>query len=138
MGIFDNLENHAVTSMLGGSSNPLAASILQMIQNQPGGLSGLVQSFHDKGLGGLVSQWVSTGPNPPMTSDQVHQALGGEKIKELAAAAGISPDTANSAIAQMLPGIIDKLTPNGQVPDHSSMMDMASGLLKSLTQAKAS
>lgn len=138
MGIFDNLENHAVTSMLGGSSNPLAASILQMIQNQPGGLSGLVQSFHDKGLGGLVSQWVSTGPNPPMTSDQVHQALGGEKVKELAAAAGISPDMANSAIAQMLPGIIDKLTPNGQVPDHSSMMDMASGLLKSLTQAKAS
>jgi uncharacterized protein YidB (DUF937 family) len=138
MGLLDNLENQAMTSMLGGSSNPLAASILQMIQNQPGGLSGLVQSFHDKGLGGLVSQWVSTGPNPPMTSDQVHQALGSDKVKELAAAAGISPDMANSAIAQLLPGIIDKLTPNGQVPDHSSMMDMASGLLKSLTQAKAS
>ncbi|HWZ82779.1 MAG TPA: YidB family protein [Terriglobales bacterium] len=138
MGLLDNLENQAATSMLGGSSNPLAAGILQMIQNQPGGLSGLVQSFHDKGLGGLVSQWVSTGPNPPMTSDQVHQALGSDKVKELAAAAGISPDMANSAIAQLLPGIIDKLTPNGQVPDHSSMMDMASGLLKSLTQAKAS
>ena len=138
MGLFDNLENQAVTSMLGGSSNPLAAGILQMIQNQPGGLSGLVQSFHDKGLGGLVSAWISTGPNPPMTGDQVHQALGSEKVKELAAAAGISPDMANSAIAQMLPGIIDKLTPNGQVPEHSSVMDMASGLLKSLTQAKAS
>jgi uncharacterized protein YidB (DUF937 family) len=138
MGLLDNLENQAATSMLGGNSNPLAAGILQMIQNQPGGLSGLVQSFHDKGLGGLVSQWVSTGPNPPMTSDQVHQALGSDKVKELAAAAGISPDMANSAIAQLLPGIIDKLTPNGQVPDHSSMMDMASGLLKSLTQAKAS
>jgi uncharacterized protein YidB (DUF937 family) len=138
MGLLDNLENQAMTSMLGSSSNPLAAGILQMIQNQPGGLSGLVQSFHDKGLGGLVSQWVSTGPNPPMTSDQVHQALGSDKVKELAAAAGISPDTANSAIAQMLPGIIDKLTPNGQVPEHSSVMDMASGLLKSLTQAKAS
>jgi uncharacterized protein YidB (DUF937 family) len=138
MGLLDNLENQAATSMLGGSSNPLAAGILQMIQNQPGGLSGLVQSFHDKGLGGLVSQWVSTGPNPPMTSDQVHQALGSDKVKELATAAGISPDMANSAIAQLLPGIIDKLTPNGQVPDHSSMMDMASGLLKGLSQAKAS
>jgi uncharacterized protein YidB (DUF937 family) len=138
MGLLDNLENQAMTSMLGSNSNPLAAGILQMIQNQPGGLSGLVQSFHDKGLGGLVSQWVSTGPNPPMTSDQVHQALGSDKVKELAAAAGVSPDMANSAIAQLLPGIIDKLTPNGQVPDHSSVMDMASGLLKSLTQAKAS
>ena len=138
MGLLDNLENQAVTSLLGGSSSPLAASILQMIQNQPGGLSGLVQSFHDKGLGGLVSAWVSTGPNPPMTTDQVHQALGSDKVKELAAAAGIAPDMANSAIAQWLPGIIDKLTPNGEVPEHSSVMDMASGLLKSLTQAKAS
>ena len=138
MGLFDNLENQAVTSLLGGSSNPLASSILQMIQNQPGGLSGMVQSFHDKGLGGLMSSWISTGPNPPISGDQIHQALGSDKVKELAAAAGISPDTASSAIAQLLPGIVDKLTPNGQVGDHSSVMDMASSLLQSLTQAKAS
>jgi uncharacterized protein YidB (DUF937 family) len=109
-----------------------------MIQNQPGGLQGLVQSFHDKGLGGLVSSWVSTGQNLPISGDQVHQALGSDKVKELASAAGISPDIANSAIAQLLPTLVDKLTPNGQVPEHSSVMDMASGLLKSLTQAKAS
>jgi uncharacterized protein YidB (DUF937 family) len=138
MGLFDNLENQAVTSMLGGSSNPLAAGILHMIQNQPGGLSGLVQSFHDKGLGGLMSSWVSTGPNPPMSTDQVHQTLGSDKVKELATAAGISPEIASSVIAQMLPGIIDKLTPNGQVPEHSSVVEMASGLLKSLTTARAS
>ena len=138
MGLLDNLENQAVTSLLGGSSNPLAASILQMIQNQPGGLSGMVQSFQDKGLGGLMSSWISTGPNPPMSADQVHQALGSDKVKELAAAAGISPDVASSAIAQLLPGIVDKLTPNGQVPEHSNVMDMASSLLKSLTEAKAS
>jgi uncharacterized protein YidB (DUF937 family) len=138
MGLLDNLENQAVSSMLGGSSNPLAASILQMIQNQPGGLQGLVQSFHDKGLGGLMSSWVSTGPNPPASAEQIHQALGSEKVKELAASAGISPDIASSAIAQLLPGIVDKLTPNGQVPEHSSVMDMASSMLQSLTQAKAS
>jgi uncharacterized protein YidB (DUF937 family) len=138
MGLFDNLENQAVTSMLGGSSNPLAAGILHMIQNQPGGLSGLVQSFHDKGLGGLMSSWVSTGPNPPMSTDQVHQTLGSDKVKELATAAGLSPELASSVIAQMLPGIIDKLTPNGQVPEHSSVAEMASGLLKSLTTARAS
>ena len=138
MGLFDNLENQAMTSILGGRSNPLAASLLQMIQNQPGGLPGMVQSFHDKGLGGLMSAWVSTGPNPPMTNDQVHQALGSDKVKELAAAAGISPDVASSAIAQLLPGIVDKLTPNGQVPEHTAVMDIASSLLKSFTQPKAS
>jgi uncharacterized protein YidB (DUF937 family) len=61
-----------------------------------------------------------------------------DKVKELAASAGISPDVASSAIAQMLPGIVDKLTPNGQVPEHGSVMDMTSSLLQSLTQAKAS
>ena len=61
MGLLDNLENQALGSVLGGSSNPLASGLLQMIQNQPGGLQGLVQTFHDKGMGGLVSSWVSTG-----------------------------------------------------------------------------
>ena len=133
MGLLDSLENQAATSLLGGSNNQLAAGILQLIQNQPGGLAGLVQSFHDKGLGGLVSAWVSTGPNPPMSTDQVHQALGSDKVKELAESAGVPPDMASSAIAQLLPGIVDKLTPNGQVPEHSSVMDMASNLLKGLT-----
>jgi len=51
MGLLDNLENEAVGKVLGGSSNPLAAGLLQTIQNQPGGLQGMVQSFHDKGMG---------------------------------------------------------------------------------------
>lgn len=67
MGLLDEMENKAVTSMLGNSSNPLATSLLQMINNQPGGLSGLMQSFHDKGLGGIMASWVGTGQNLPIT-----------------------------------------------------------------------
>lgn len=135
MGLLDNLENQAVSKLLGGSSDSLANGLLQMIQNQPGGLQGLVQSFHDKGLGGLVSAWVSTGPNPPASAEQIHQVLGGDQVKALAAKAGISPDVAGSAIAQLLPGIVDKLTPNGQVPAHNNVMDMVGGLLKNLEKA---
>ncbi|HUM07116.1 MAG TPA: YidB family protein [Terriglobales bacterium] len=138
MGFLDNLESQAVTSLLGNSSNPLATNILQMIQNQPGGLQGLVQSFHDKGLGGVVSSWVSTGQNLPISADQIHQVLGSDTVKQLAASAGISPDLAGSSVAQLLPTIVDKLTPNGEVGDHSSVMDMVGGLLQSFTQAKAS
>ena len=129
MGLLDGLESQALGS-LGGNAGPLASEVLQMIQNQPGGLQGLVQSFHDKGLGGLVSSWISNGPNPPITSDQVHQVLGSDQVKALAARAGISSDAAGAAIAQILPGLVDKLTPNGSVPDHSSVMDMASSILK--------
>ena len=138
MGLLDNLESQAIGSLLGNNSSPIVNGLLQMIQNQPGGLQGLVQSFHDKGLGGLVSAWVSTGPNPPASADQIHQVLGSDKIKELAAAAGISPDQAGSSIAQLLPSLIDKLTPDGQVPEHNSVMDMVGGLIGNFMQSKAS
>ena len=132
MGLLDNLENQALGKVLGGGSNPLAAGLLQMIQNQPGGLQGLVQCFHDKGLGGVASSWVGTGSNAPVTSDQIHQVLGSDTVRALAAKAGISPDVAGSAIAQLLPGIVDKLTPNGEVPAHNSVMDMVGGVLQNL------
>jgi uncharacterized protein YidB (DUF937 family) len=138
MGLLDDLENQAMAKMLGSSGNPLATTLLQMIQNQPGGLQGLLQSFHDKGLGSLVSSWVGTGQNLPISSEQVQQVLGGGTVQDLAAKAGISPDLAGSAISQLLPGLVDKLTPNGQVGDHSSVMDIAAGLLKSFQVAKAS
>ena len=138
MGLLDNLENQAVTGMLGGSSNPLASSLMQMIQNQPGGLQGLVQSFHDKGLGGVVSSWVSTGQNLPISADQIHQVLGSDTVKQLAAKAGISPDAAGSSIAALLPTIIDHLTPNGQMPAQGNLMEMAAGVLKNLAGQKAS
>jgi uncharacterized protein YidB (DUF937 family) len=137
MGLLDNLENQALGKALGGSSNPLASGLLQMIQNQPGGLQGLVQSFHDKGMGGLVSSWISAGPNPPISADQVHQVLGSDQVKALAAKAGISPDIAGAAIAQILPGLVDKLTPSGSVPDHSNVLEMAFSMLKNL-ETKAS
>ena len=132
MGLLDNLENQALGNVLAGGSNSLASGLLQMIQNQPGGLPGLVQSFHDKGMGGLVSLWISSGPNPPISCDQVHQVLGTDQVKALAVKAGISPDVAGAAIAQILPGLVDKLTPNGAVPDHSNILDMASSMLKNL------
>jgi uncharacterized protein YidB (DUF937 family) len=135
MGLLDNLESQAVSGLLGGSSSPLASGLLQMIQNQPGGLQGLVQNFHDQGMGGLVSSWISTGQNQPISADHVHQALGSDQVNALAAKAGISPDAAGPAIAMLLPTIVDKLTPNGQVPANNNVMDMVGGLLKNLGQA---
>jgi len=135
MGILDNLENEAVTKALGSCSNPMASGLLQMIQNQPGGLQGLVQSFHDKGLGAVATSWVGSGPNSPISADQIHQVLGSDQVKALAAKCGISPDIASGAIAQILPGIIDKLTPNGQVPAHNNVMEMVGGLLQNLQKA---
>jgi uncharacterized protein YidB (DUF937 family) len=132
MSIFDDLENKAVNSMLGGSSNPLATGLLQMINNQPGGLSGLLQSFHDKGLGSLASSWVGTGQNLPITADQIQHVLGSDPVKQMAARAGISPDAAGAALSQLLPTLVDKLTPNGEMPQHSTLLETGMSLLQSL------
>ena len=132
MGLFDDLENKAANSMLGGSSNPLATGLLQVINNTPGGLSGLLQSFHDKGLGGVAASWVGTGQNLPISADQIQHVLGSDQVKQLAAKAGISPDAAGAALSQLLPTLVDKLTPNGQMPQHSSLMEMGMSVLQSL------
>jgi uncharacterized protein YidB (DUF937 family) len=135
MGLLDSLENEALGKVLGGNSNPLATGLLQMIQNQPGGLQGLVQNFHNNGLGSVVSSWVGQGANSPVTAEQIHAVLGSDQVRALAARAGISPDEAGNAIAQILPGIVDKLTPNGQVPEHNNVMEMVGGLLQNLEKA---
>ena len=134
MSFLEDMAGKELGSMMSGSSNPLVSSVMQMINNQPGGLSGLVQQFHDKGLGGLVSSWVSTGQNLPISPDQLQHVLGSDQVKELAAKAGISPETASSHLSQLLPMLIDKLTPNGQLPEASnstsSMLETGLEMLK--------
>ncbi len=130
MGLLDELAGSAMSGMLGNSSNPLVHSAMEMIQNQPGGLAGLVQSFEQKGMGGLVQSWVGTGPNPPVSSDQVTSVLGSDALKNLAAKAGIPADQAGSQLAALLPGLIDKLTPNGHVGDAGGLLSAAMNMLR--------
>jgi uncharacterized protein YidB (DUF937 family) len=110
MSFIDDLKN----KVLGG--NPTLGALVQMIGNQPGGFSGLVQAFHEKGLGGVVNSWVGTGANQSITAEQIQSVLGNEHIKEFAAKAGIPPEQASAKIAEYLPQVVDKLTPNGQLP----------------------
>jgi uncharacterized protein YidB (DUF937 family) len=131
MGFLEDMADKGVGGLT-NNPNTLVSSVMQMINNQPGGLAGLVQRFHEKGLGGLVSSWVSTGQNLPVSSDQLQHVLGSEQVSELAAKAGISPETASSHLAQLLPMIVDKLTPNGQLPPSGSLLDSGLSMLKGL------
>jgi len=135
MSFLEDMAGKELGGMLSGSSNPLAAGVMQMINNQPGGLSGLIQQFHDKGMGGLVSSWVGTGQNLPISPDQIQHVLGSEQVKELAAKAGISPDVVSSHLSELLPMLVDKLTPNGQVPQASgSLLESGLSMLKGLAK----
>ena len=119
MGLFDDALNVVKSQMAGGAEGQsgLMGVIMGLVNNsQTGGLAGLVTQLTQGGLGNAVSSWISTGENQPVTGDAIHHALGSSKIQELAAQAGISPDMLSAGLAKILPGVVDKLTPNGEVP----------------------
>jgi uncharacterized protein YidB (DUF937 family) len=80
-----------------------------------GGVQGIVAQMEQQGLGGTVRSWVGTGPNQPITEDQIHQAFGSDTVKHLAAKVGLTPQELAAKLSIILPPAIDKLTPGGTV-----------------------
>ena len=131
MGMLDELAKDAMSG-LGGQTQTsgLAGAVLQMLQNQPGGIAGLMQNFQQNGLGSIIQSWISTGHNLPISPEQIQQVLGHQQVAQIAEQAGISHDEASSGLASLLPQIVDKLTPNGQVPASGELMSRGMQLLK--------
>jgi uncharacterized protein YidB (DUF937 family) len=116
----------------GDSKAQLLNGIIGLIQNHPGGLSGLLGQFQEKGMADLVTSWVGTGANLPINSEQVQQALGSDQMAAMAQQAGIPAEHAGSGIAALLPDIINHLTPDGQVPADGGWQQGLGGLLGKL------
>lgn len=120
MGLFDQL-GQAATGMLGqtGNNNPLLQAVIGLLaqNSSAGGLAGLVEAFRKNGLGDIVNSWVGTGQNLPISPEQVRQGLGSDLLTHLASQAGLSTEAVGGQLASLLPGLIDKLTPGGKVPD---------------------
>lgn len=101
----------------GSSQSAVVDAIGSLLQSKElGGLDGLVQKFTKGGLGDIVSSWVSTGSNLPISPEQVQKGLGPTQITQMASQLGITPDAVSKQLAKILPGVVDKLTPDGKVP----------------------
>jgi uncharacterized protein YidB (DUF937 family) len=102
----------------GGGSNNIVRSILK-VAGSSGALGGLLSQAggQNSPISQHLASWVGTGENQSVTPDQVEQAVGSDTVAKVAEDAGISHDEAKSQMAGALPGIIDKLTPNGKLPD---------------------
>jgi len=81
-----------------------------------GGLGGLLNKLEQGGLGDQTKSWVGTGQNQPVSPGQLGSALGPSIIKMLAQKSGIPEEELTKQLSQVLPGIVDKLTPNGRLP----------------------
>jgi uncharacterized protein YidB (DUF937 family) len=123
-----------VTSMFGGAEGEqggLISNVMKMLTDeQAGGFSGLVKSFEEKGLNDIISSWIGTGENKAITPDQLQHGLGLERLRQLAESSGLPVDDVKAKLAKVLPGLIDKLTPEGKLPD-GSLLAKAMDLLKS-------
>ncbi|MCJ7798667.1 MAG: YidB family protein [Polaromonas sp.] len=100
-----------------------------------GGLGGLISKFEQAGLGDAMQSWIGGGPNQPVSGAQVSSALGSGTVADIAARLGVAPDMAAGQLAQVLPGLINQLTPNGQAPEQglgssSDLMGLLGGLLQ--------
>ncbi len=123
MGLLDNMLG-AATQSLGrqpeGGGQDWVALISGLLANGSvqGGLSGLLQQLQASGLGDQVQSWISTGANQPVSGDQLSGALGGAGglLGQLAQQAGVSHAEAGDQLSQLLPQIVDRLTPNGHLP----------------------
>ena len=102
--------------ILGGVIGAEALSLIKEYLEKHGGVEGTVAEFDKAGLGEKVKSWVSTGPNLPITTEEIQKALGSEKVKALAAKVGIPIDKVADLLAKNLPIAIDKATPEGKLP----------------------
>ena len=129
MGLLDSVAG-AMLGKLGGEQGGMAQIAMDLF-NQNGGLSGILDKFKQGGLGETAASWVGKGENMPVSSDQIASVLGSGAIAEMAAKFGIDPETLSAQLAQHLPGVVDKLTPDGEVPAESgNILSTVLGMLK--------
>jgi len=122
-----------LTSSSSGGATPAAQILTDLMQNHPSGngLSGLLEQLVASGLGPQVQSWLGAGGNLPVSADQIQQALGSEKMQQLAQQHGIAPSAVAATIAHLLPAAVDHLTPGGQVPQPNGIAGALSSLLSS-------
>lgn len=142
MGLFDSIAGQVLqhaTSALSGQGGAGGDKMVQMVMgllNNPelGGINGLVSAFQKNGLGDIVASWISNNTNLPISAEQIQSVLGQGPLQDLATKTGLSSSEVASSLSEHLPGLVDQLTPNGQMPNGDLMaqgLGMLQGFMKS-------
>ncbi|MFZ3088258.1 MAG: YidB family protein [Methylotenera sp.] len=129
MGLFDSVAG-AVLSKLGGDKGTMVQVAMDLF-NQNGGLAGVLEKFKTGGFAEQADSWVSKGENLSISAEQITQVLGSNTITNIADKLGMDPDEISTKIAEYLPQVIDKMTPDGEVNAGSgNLLTAVLGMLK--------
>jgi uncharacterized protein YidB (DUF937 family) len=109
MGMLDGL--------IGGVVGAGMVSVINGLIEKQGGLQAMVKQFEQNGLGSTVQSWVGTGPNQAIAPADLQRTLGPDLLTQLAQKSGLSVQELTQKLAQVLPQAVDKLTPDGRIPD---------------------
>ncbi len=138
MGLLDSVIGAIGQSKPGsGGQTDLMTTVVALL-GAMGGLSGLMQKFQANGLGDIVQSWISQGENKPISPEQLRDVLGHETVAGVSQQTGLEANDALAQLSRMLPMVVDKLSPKGQVPedgqgglsDLSGLAGMLGGLFK--------
>lgn len=133
MGLLDGLAGQVLGSLSSNSGTThggLVEAIGNLINQHPGGLAGLVGEFERGGLGAVAASWVGTGANLPITPEQLQSVLGSQQLQSIGASLGFTPQQVSSHLAELLPQVIDKLTPNGSLPTQGGLGSLLGSLVR--------
>lgn len=130
MGLLDE-----VLSMAGSTgaqqlqhATALNAIISYINSPQVGGLAGLQSMFQQGGLGHIIGSWVSSGQNLPISAIELQSVLHSGALQQVAQQAGMDPAQLIGTMSSLLPHLVDKLSPKGQLPDAGALQQMLKGL----------
>jgi uncharacterized protein YidB (DUF937 family) len=137
MGLFDSalgaVSNQLQSQVASGNLTQVLGKLLAN-NGELGGLPGMMDKFNQAGLGNVLNSWIGTGSNLPISGDQLASTLGPDTLDKLAGQVGLDGSQLSDQLAQMLPGLVDKLTPHGTAPEGGlgntgDLMGMLGGLL---------
>ncbi len=117
-------------TLAGGLSGGMGGGLGGALAGMGGlaGLGGLLSQFQQAGLGHIAESWMGSGPNQPVSPDQLQQVLGHERVNDLAQQANMAPHDMLSQLSQLLPHAVDQLTPGGETPGESPFDKAGQGL----------
>jgi uncharacterized protein YidB (DUF937 family) len=151
MGLLDSVLGAALGGGQGGGNAALLNMVVGMLTQGAGGghaagpaagaaagglpgLGGMMEQFQRGGLGDVMGSWIGNGQNMPISPDQLGGVLGNDKIAGMASQMGMNQGDLLSQLSQMLPQVVDKMTPGGQIPqqapDLGQLGSLLGGLLK--------
>ena len=110
-----------------GASGGIADALGQVLgggtrgRGDAGGLGSLLEQLQRTGFGEQADSWVSRGTNKPIAPDAMTQIFGHDGLEQISRQAGISQDEASRGLSQLLPEVVDRMTPDGEVPDADAL-----------------